>query len=446
MPNVALVVVLLATFVPPGVAAARLTVLTAGKQAAFRRSSGFVRVGGDPALATLVDPTCAGGATTKVQLGAYLQSTYRVKYAADPATEAVLDCAGWRPTRGGFMYEDATGARIGVKRVVYTRKKLTIRLGGSGYEFPGGPVGFVEATLTIGETRYLARFHNLRANDASRVVAAKPSTAAAEGERAFWAVLHGDDKSEAKMQACLAALGRAVRRNRKDGRSHFLLAMMRLYRFGLMTTDYRAIGDAAKREIADSDAAFDAAIPLLWDGRAGDSRAPGFAAATKFVRGFAEGNADLQAEGVADLNAAVAVNAFFNVFDVIPLIQALPRTDPRFQTAFQQFATYLENPETIACVGSQPEICGNLGLAPRNLNGSLMLFGDLYAKGGNLERATFWYTLGGAVDDAYAFKALALERLATVDERVARWTDDDPDNDPAVVGLGAENCATCHNR
>jgi hypothetical protein len=222
--------------------------------------------------------------------------------------------------------------------------------------------------------------------------------------------------------------------------------MMRLYRFGLLTTDYGAIGDAAKRELAESDAAFDAAVPLLWNGRAGDSRVPGFAAATKFVRGFAEGDPALQAQGVADLNAAVAVNAFFNVFDVIPVIQALPNTDPRFQGAFQQFATYLEDAETLACLADQPGICGNAGLAPRNLNGSLMLFGDLYAKAGNLAQASLWYGLGAGVDDAYAFKPLVVERAATAAERVARWSDADPTNDPAVVGLGVENCATCHNR
>jgi hypothetical protein len=441
-----LVLVVLAAIVPSAAGAARLAVLTTGKQAAFRRASAFVRVGADSALAPLVDPACAGGAKTKIQLGAYLQSTYRVRYAADPMEEATLDCTGWRRSGSGWRYDDAAGATIGVKRIVYSKRKLTIVLGGKGYAFPGGPVGYVEATLTIGNTRYLVRFHNLRTNTASRIVAVKPSAAAAEGEAAFWAVLHGDDKTEARMQASLDALGRAVRRSRTDGRSQFLIAMLRLYRFGLMTTDLGNASDAAKRELAAADAAFASSVPLLWDGQAGDSRVPGFAAATKFLRGWVEGTADVQAQGIADLNAAVAVNAFFNVFDVIPVIQALPNRDPRFQTAFQQFADYLGNPETLACVRNQPEICGNLGFAPRNLSGSLILFGDVYAKGGDLDQALLWYNLAASVDDAYRFKALAVERVATAAERVARWADDDPTNDPAVVGLGPENCATCHNR
>ncbi len=440
-------VVLLALLAPAAADAARLRVLTTGKQAVFRRSSGFVRVGRDPALVPLVDPTCAGGAPATIQVGAYLQSTYRVRYAADPTDAAPLDCARWRRAGGGWVYEDRSGTAIGVQRIAYSGRKLLVRFGGDGYAFPGGPAGYVEVALTIGDTRYLARFHDLRVNTGARLVARKPSAAGAQGEAAFWAVLHGDDPSEAKMQACLAALGRAVRRNRKDGRSHFLLAMLRLYRFGRMTTDYGAISEAAKREIAEADAAFDRAVPLLWNGQAGDSRVPGFAAATKFVRGFVEGDAARQAEGLAALDAAVAVNAFFNVFDVIPVVQALPNTDPRFQNAFQQFATYLENPETLRCLREQPEICANEGLAPRNLNGSLILFGDLYAKAGNLEQAAVWYGLAAAAaDDAYRFRELAVERAATAADRVARWTDDDPANDPSVVGLGAESCTTCHNR
>ena len=32
----------------------------------------------------------------------------------------------------------------------------------------------------------------------------------------------------------------------------------------------------------------------------------------------------------------------------------------------------------------------------------------------------------------------------TVADRVARWTDEDPENDPPFAGSGAEACAICH--
>src|SRR5262249_24527316 len=151
--------------------------------------------------------------------------------------------------------------------------------------------------------------------------------------------------------------------------------------------------------------AFAAAVPLLWDGRAGDSRVPGFAAAARFARGIADGDDARAAAGLADLDAALAVNAFFNVFDLIPAIQAVPRTDPRFQPAVDHVLAYLGDPETLACGTAQLEICNNQGLAPRKLNGSTLLFGDVYAKAGDVTGARNWYSLAAALSaPSYQFK------------------------------------------
>jgi hypothetical protein len=42
---------------------------------------------------------------------------------------------------------------------------------------------------------------------------------------------------------------------------------------------------------------------------------------------------------------------------------------------------------------TQPEICGNLGKVAHNVEGSLVLFGDLYAKSGNAQKARAFYNL-----------------------------------------------------
>src|SRR5262249_41301398 len=142
---------------------------------------------------------------------------------------------------------------------------------------------------------------------------------------------------------------------------------------------------------------FERAVPLLWNGQIGDSRVVGFAAATKFGKGIADGDEALVADGLRDLDAAIAVNEFFNVFDLIPVMQALPPGDPRFHDAFPRWTTYLGRPETLGCVGTQPEICANDGFAPRGITGALLLFGDVYAKGGDLTQATTWYSLANAL-------------------------------------------------
>src|SRR4029450_8709662 len=148
-----------------------------------------------------------------------------------------------------------------------------------------------------------------------------------------------------------------------------LLAMAHLYAFGQAVERYGAASDFARGEIEAARAAFADAFPLVWDGARGDSRVPGFAAATTFGLGGGRGDADLQAQGLAELDAAFRVNPFFNVFDYIPVAQAVPSFDPPFQGVFDKVSAYLNDPGTLRCPGTQPEICGNDGYAPHNTAG-----------------------------------------------------------------------------
>jgi hypothetical protein len=422
-----------------------LTVLTHGKTAVFRQRTGsaLIRVGRDPRLASPSDPTCAGAAAATLQLASYPVATNLV--AALPAVP--LPCARWRRARGGFVYDDPA-AGGGVRRVTYGRGGIVVQLGGAGYTHVGGPVGYLEVWLTVGPNRYLARFHDFRRNEPGLIVTRRPSSAAAQGEAAFWDVLLGDDRSEARQTVALHCLERAARRSRKDGRSRFLLAMMRLYRFGQRTTTYAAPTPEAKQELGAAHAAFQAAIPLLWTGTSGDSRVPGFAAAAKYAKGVVDGDPALVADALADLEAAVAVNPIFNSFDYIPVAQVVSRRDPIFARVIALVDDLLYGPAS-ACLGTQPEVCGDAGLAPRNTAGSLLLFGDLYAKDGQLEQATRWYGLARSLALAapgYRFQAVADDRVANAETRVARHLDDDPGNDDPIVGAGEQACAVCHNR
>jgi hypothetical protein len=224
--------------------------------------------------------------------------------------------------------------------------------------------------------------------------------------------------------------------------------MMHLYRFGQATTDFADVSAFARQELAAAHEAFERAVPRLWDGAAGDSRVPGFAAAAKYTHGLLEGNDALRDAGLADLTAAVAINQFFNVFDYIPVAQIVPANDPLFGLVFAEVDDYLNAPGTLDCVDSQPEICSNAGLAPHNAEGALLLFGDVYAKGGDLATARAWYVLargaGRAGETPWPFQALADDRVANAAARVALYQDADPANDPPVVGMGAEACAVCH--
>ena len=444
----ALALLLLAA--PLALALDPITVLTAGKVATFRAGtatraeSGRVAVAGDAALSTLPDPNCPA-APFVLRLAAYPQATNLVE--AQPEIE--LPCAGWKPRGRTFTYTDPTGVS-GISRVVLGRDRLVVKWKGGSFVAPRGPLGYVELWLHAGGRRHLVRFHVFRRNDETLVATRKTSAAAADGEAAFWTILHGDDSSPARQEDALAALEKAARKP-KDGRAPFLLGMLHLYRFGQMTPDPRAISDAGRAEIDAAVAAFEQALPLLWDadGARGDSRVPGFVAAARYQAGRAHDDPALIARGLDELAAALEHNPLFNVFDYIVVAQAVPPDDPSFQIVIDALDDILGGPGA-TCIVDQPEICGDAGFAPRNIPGSLTLFGDLYAKAGRLPDAMRWYGIANGLaesgDTPYRFRELIAERIATAAARVALYQDDDPSNDPVLVGAGVETCTTCHYR
>lgn len=423
-----------------------LTVLNTGKVATFKNGKGMLRVGKDPGLATLTPPTCPQ--TSRLSLSSYPQSTKLVRVHLDVA----LACDGWRAAAGGYVWEDPTGNGA-IRKIIYSPKKLLVKLSGVAFDQPTGPVGYVHTWLTIGDTRLHARYHNFRQNDATALIARQPSKAAADGEAAFWDVLHQNvtgAAKDAREAEALALLAKAAKRDKRDGRARFLLGMMHLYRFGQAVDGYQTASDAAKVDLAAADAAFDIAVPMLWDRdtNTGDSRVPGFAAATKFGVGFVNGDLAIQAQGLADLEYAVAINEIFNFFDYIPVAQAVSADHPLFVEILAAMDAYLANPTNATCIVGQPEICGDAGLAPHNGTGALMLFGDIYAKGGNVQMATQWYSIAAGLAAGnpapYKFQAALDARLADPAGRAALYQDADPTNDPPIIGARAEACANCH--
>lgn len=426
-------------------ASAAVRILNVGKVARFdnrgdpAQNRAVIAVGRDRGLQALLDPRCP--TTAVVEFEAYLQSTYRTATLA----RVELDCSKWSAGTRGFRYSDPTGT---VRSIRYSQRGLRIAVGGAGFVPIGGPVGYVQGQLTIGPDTLRARFHNFKRNDAHMVMTRKPSALAAAGEAGFWDVLRGDDSSEENEQVVIATLEDAIALDPTDGRSHFLLAMTHMYRFGQRITSFASVSAEARAEIVAANAAFANAVPLLWNDAAlsGDSRVPGFAAAAKFTQGFIDNDTALRAAGLAELQRSVEINAFFNIFDYVPVLQALPPSDPGFQQAFAFVTTYLNDPGTLTCVVTQPEICANAGFAPHNIQGALTLFGDLYAKAGNATQAQTWYDLAGALpaNPVWPFRAALDQRRADVAGRIALYGDADPNNDPAIIGAGAEACAACH--
>jgi hypothetical protein len=424
-----------------------LAVLTRGKalrlngRRAPERWRGALRVRNDPALMQAPSPACPARST--FELGLFTVATNGV----ERNQAATLDCTRWQRRGKRWTYVDPERPG-GIARIVYGRGDLTVKLVGPAVLPAAGPVGYAQVWLEVGGTRFHVRFHQFAANRADFIASRTPSPIAARGEAGFWAALWGDATDESSEAEEIAALQKAARRSKADGRSRFLLGMLHLYRFGRLTRQVTDASSAARAELAAAVAALDEAEPLLWSRvtRTGDSRIPGFAAAARYALGVVDRDQTLLERGRNDLAYAIEINAFFNVFDLMTVVQAEPPDSPAFLEAFRAMDAYLSNPQTLGCAVTQPEVCGNSGLAPTALQGTFVLFGDFYAKAGDAAAARQWYQLGAPFESDWRFAGMYADRLATVDARVAAYADDDPTNDPPIVGSGAEACTSCHNR
>jgi len=433
--------VVVATF--PATASA-FEILTRDKEARFahdvRTGEGWarIRVGADRALQELADPRCP--AVTTIRISAYRAN----RMQGDAPVE--LSCALWRKVPGGYLYRDPSGSAAGVRSVRYSTHGLDVHASSPGHTPVFGPLGFAQLNLNVGSQRLIARFHSFAQNDERTIVARRPSRAAADGEAAFWDTL--TDTAQRDGDA-LELLGRAVRQDPRDGRSHFLLGMMHLQRFERIDADPRDASAAGRLELLAAKQAFDDAVPLLWDGVRGDSRVPGFASAATYKKGVAFREPAVIARGFAEMSAAANINPLFNGF--IPF-----GAGPIAAPDSEEYALILHLlddvfPTLFPECGGQDEICFNAGLAPHNLEGTFLLFGDLYAKAGRVEDAVGYYE--GAASTGMnqgwrpEFIAHALELAANAGARAALYGDDDPSNDPPFTDLGgAGNCAYCHNR
>ncbi len=215
--------------------------------------------------------------------------------------------------------------------------------------------------------------------------------------------------------------------------------MMHFYRLGQDLRGYQHPSDFDKQEIVLAQQALDAAVPLLPD----DPRIPGFRGAATYTNGVLNGNDSLRALGLQQLRDSIPLYAKFNSFSFVGAVAPVVAPD---DPLFEEAIGYIEAAIASCNPSVETKICGNEGKAPHNLQGSLVLFGDLYAKAGNLQQALVYYRLAASLSDTatWRFKSIADERIADAAARVALYRDGDRGNDPLLIGAGEEACASCH--
>lgn len=401
---------------------------------AHRPTSLVLRARLDGRAAVLLDPACPAA------------SAIEIAFAAPPARFVsggvqALPCEGWsRTRRGGWRFRGDGATTGGVTRILYGPKWLVLRAEGAAVDFVRGPVAYLEAWLTIGGERRLVRLQDFKANGTDRIVARRPTRPAARGEAAFWDTVWGDDP---RPEAALAALDEAVRRRPDDGRSQFLLGMLHLWR--LQDVDPLMPDAAGSAMIRAAQTHLDAAVDLLPQ----DFRVPGFRAGVTYANGIAHDDPMLQELGLARLEAAVAADPLFNGFDFFataPVFRVLGSSD-FFQRWFVDLADVVLV-DNLDCPADRPEVCGNVGMAPHNVEGTFVLLGDVYAKGGRPADAEQWWALAKVFGEANGWRYVSLlgERIGHAAERAALYGDAELGNDPPFMDGSIGYCRFCHEK
>ena len=109
-------------------------------------------------------------------------------------------------------------------------------------------------------------------------------------------------------------------------------------------------------------------------------------------------------------------------------------------------SSYLNDPGTLACVTTQPEICNDVGYAPRNTPGSLRSSATCTPRAATRPRprtgtGSGWRSRRGGTTP-YRFLSELQERVGRPSiSGVALFRDADPGNDPTVIGAGPQACA-----
>lgn len=169
-----------------------------------------------------------------------------------------------------------------------------------------------------------------------------------------------------------------------------------------------------------------------------DRRIPGWLGTVKVpIAQFTGTEAQLVAACDAMIAAADAYPEFNNVslaivFAKLPLASGYPQLALDRLDAIQSCA--------------DGNVCQNTRKAPHNEEGALMLYGDVHARLGHKDEALAYYdqALGSPGAATWKYRGRAQEIRDGVDARIARYLDEDADNDPPFFAEGGTSCVGCH--
>ncbi|MFO0554749.1 MAG: hypothetical protein U0271_40605 [Polyangiaceae bacterium] len=227
-------------------------------------------------------------------------------------------------------------------------------------------------------------------------------------------------------QAALDALKTAATDYPDNARVHLFLGMCSLAALA---------EDNNLAALADIEPALTRAMELAPD----DLRIPGWLATVRVQTARILGDQAAVDAAVAEMIDAADLYPEFNNVSLAIAFAGFP-----IETGYPDMA--VARLEAIVDCGNTDPRCRDNPAAPHNIPGSLMLFGDVYARVGNTAKAGEYYQAALAAESApnWPYSTDANAMSTGLADRAAAWTDADPMNDPEFFLSGARTCRGCH--
>lgn len=232
-----------------------------------------------------------------------------------------------------------------------------------------------------------------------------------------------------------------------------------------------ALYDAAVRLWRLSDAANDPSLDLLHQGvllnealtkfqtaatlDPSDGKIDAWVGILNFDEGLALSDDKQIAKGEQMLSDAVPKYHSFGTFVRGVALGQLPRTDPNFAQALDAlFAVFqdcgvkldLDHPDFTAPMDAAGSLCGEITIAPHNLEGVFLNLGDVAVKAGHADAARKLYADAKSAPHfgSWRYADMLAKRIDDADMNAMLFQDDDDSNDPVLASKSGMFCTGCH--
>jgi hypothetical protein len=283
-----------------------------------------------------------------------------------------------------------------------------------------------------------------------------PTESSQTADERFWSVLHGADY--AAYPQALAAVEAALAESPEDPLQNAHLGWLHIWH----------LSEAASFGASPQEMSADLEFATRYFGHATEldpteARYLGFYGSTLVVEGALLRDAGKAKVADSTLNRAVRMWPEFNLFTAAYIHSSDPYDSPRYATALQRMWRNMDvcvgrtvsrqNPDISPYLSLETSVgpkraCWNSLIAPHNLEGFFLNFGDMLVKHGDVTLARTMYANArrSRTYSQWAYRDVLERRIIDADVNVAAFRDFAPSQEGSVRLMGQSNfsCMACH--